>query len=131
MLYGERVRQLREGKYSQEELAEMLNVNNNTISKWETGTQEPRARKVAELARILETNPSYLLGESDDPSAEMQNESVPVSPAIREAAHTLVYERNGERLELPPTPESYAIMRELALRIASRGEQNFMEGEKE
>ena len=67
MLFGERLRQLREGKYSQEELAEKLNVHNNTISKWETGKQEPRAQKVAELARLLGTSTAYLLGDTDDP----------------------------------------------------------------
>ena len=33
---------------------------------------------------------------------------------------SLVYERNGERMELPPTEESYAIFREIAAKIAGR-----------
>lgn len=55
MLLGERLRRLREGKYSQEDIASMLNVHNNTISKWENGMQEPRAKRIAELAKILGT----------------------------------------------------------------------------
>ena len=110
MTFGERLRRLREGKYSQEELAEMLNVNNNTISKWETGAQEPRAKKVAELAQILGTTPSYLLGDT-----ETSAESEPIGGIIirnrqqsnhesSENTGMLVYETaNGNRFEAPPT----------------------------
>ena len=70
MTFGERLKLLREGKYSQEELANMLNVHSVTISKWENNVQEPRANKVAELARILGTTTAYLLGDTDNPSQE-------------------------------------------------------------
>ena len=110
MTFGERLRQLREGKYTQEELAEMMNVNNNTISKWETGAQEPRAKRVAELAHILGTTPSYLLGET-----ETSVVSEPIGGTIirnrqqsnnesSENTGMLVYETaNGNRFEAPPT----------------------------
>ena len=119
MTFGERLRQLREGKYSQEELAGELNVNNNTISKWENDTQEPRAKRVAELARILGTTPAYLLGDTDNPRKE-DNNKLENKSQIVETGHSLVYERNGERMELPPTEQSYAIFRELALKMATR-----------
>lgn len=68
MIFGERLKHLREGRYSQEDLAEKLNVHNNTISKWENGSQVPRVKNVAELARVLGTTPAYLLGDTDNPS---------------------------------------------------------------
>ncbi len=68
MILGERLKQLREHKYSQEELAELLNVHNNTISKWENGTQEPRMKYVKEMARLLGTTSAYLLGDTDNPT---------------------------------------------------------------
>ena len=124
MVFGERLRQLREGKYSQEELADILNVNNNTISKWENGTQEPRAKMVSELARILGTTSAHLMGDTDSPEAPAQNTPdflTAESPErLRLSGDSLIYERNGERMELPPTEESYAIFRDIALRIAGR-----------
>lgn len=111
MIFGERLKQLREGKYSQEELADMLHVHNNTISKWENGSQEPRAKKVAELAQILGTTPSYLLGDTDNPDAnaialknEQQNSGRDIS--LDNKAGHLVF-RNGDLVvDIPDTPEN-------------------------
>ena len=111
MIFGERLKQLREGKYSQEELAYMLHVHNNTISKWENGAQEPRAKKVAELAQILGTTPSYLLGDTDNPDAnaialknEQQNSGRDIS--LDNKAGHLVF-RNGDLVvDIPDTPEN-------------------------
>ena len=73
MVLGERLRKLREGKYTQEELAEKMNVHSITISKWETGAQIPHGSRISELARVLGTTPAYLLGDTDnpDPTAEL------------------------------------------------------------
>ena len=67
MVFGERLRLLRHRKYSQEELANLLHVHNNTISKWESGTQAPRMTKMKELASILGTTVAYLMGDTDNP----------------------------------------------------------------
>ena len=115
MIFGERLKQLREGKFSQEELAELLNVHNNTISKWENGTQEPRTKRVSELANILGTSTAYLLGETDNPSAN--NDEISPNPSISRTKQKsskehsvnygmLVYEnKDGERFEAPATEE--------------------------
>ncbi len=107
MTFGDRLRRLREGKYSQEELADLLHVNNNTISKWENGAQAPHSKRVSELARILGTTTEYLLGDTESPYP-------PASPiGVKKENNSLVYEKNGERLELPATPEGYAFLKEL------------------
>ena len=118
MVFGERLKHLREGRYTQEELAEKMNVHSITISKWETGAQTPHGSRISELARVLGTTPAYLLGDTDDPGKE--SELPKVLPEIKSGGKSLVYERNGERLELPPTEESYAIFREIARMIAGR-----------
>ena len=49
MDFGERLKKLRKGKYSQEELAALLKIHANTISKWESGAMEPRSKRVKQL----------------------------------------------------------------------------------
>ena len=70
MDFGERLRKLRKGKYSQEELAALLKIHSNTISKWENGEMEPRSARVKQLAEIFHTTSAYLLGETDNPEPE-------------------------------------------------------------
>ena len=67
MTLGDKIKQLRESKkYSQEKLADLLNVHSVTISKWENGTQEPRAKKLNELAKIFGVSNEYLLSDSSN-----------------------------------------------------------------
>ena len=66
MTLGDKIKQLREHKgYSQEELANLLKVHSVTISKWESGTQEPRAKKLNELAKIFNVSNEYLLDNTE------------------------------------------------------------------
>ena len=114
MTFGKRLRKLREGKFSQEQLAELLHVHNNTISKWENGTQEPRTKRISELARIFNTTPAYLLGDTDDPSLNDEDTTSNTISRTKQSSsreHSvnhgmLVYEtKDGERFEAPPTEE--------------------------
>jgi len=47
---------------TQEELAEALFVEKSTISYYENDKKEMRASGLAEMARVLQTTPNYLLG---------------------------------------------------------------------
>lgn len=106
MVFGERLRQLREGKYSQEELADILNVNNNTISKWENGIQEPHSKRVSELARVLGTTPAYLLGDTDNPDANAVPETSGRDISLDNKAGHLVFRHGDFIVDLPDTPEN-------------------------
>ena len=71
---GNKIKQLRESKkYSQEELADLLRVHSVTISKWENGTQEPRAKKLNEIANIFGVSLEYLLADSSNHTNENGN----------------------------------------------------------
>ena len=72
MSIGERLRTLRQGKYSQEQLAEILNVHSITVSKWETDKWHPRGENLVRLAQVLGTTPEYLQGETDNPAPTAQ-----------------------------------------------------------
>ena len=48
---------------SQEELAEVLNVSRQTISRWEVGTALPDAINLVQLSKVFEVSTDYLLNE--------------------------------------------------------------------
>lgn len=62
-MLGENIRNLRKQKgYSQETFAQQLNVVRQTVSKWEKGYSVPDAETLREIAELLETPVSVLLG---------------------------------------------------------------------
>ena len=64
---GQRIRaqRIRLGM-TQEELAEALYVEKSIISYYENDKKEMRASGLAELAKVLQTTPNYLLGFADN-----------------------------------------------------------------
>lgn len=128
MSIGERIRKLREARrLTQGELADMINGDGNTISRWERNKLGVGATNVMKLAQALETSTDYLLGKTDDPSPNYENtqESTPAPvetmPYTQEQINKgmLVYTlSNGERIELPPIKESYDFLRDMAVRAA-------------
>jgi len=84
MRLAEKLFQLRQShSWSQEELAEKLNVSRQTISKWETGTSVPDITKIPEIAKLFGVTTDYLLidgspvpGEKGAPLTETPQETV-------------------------------------------------------
>ena len=109
MTLGDKIKKLREEKkYSQEDLADLLNVHSVTISKWENGTQEPRAKRLNELAKIFGVSNEYLLNDTNKPLSSKKIEGEQM------ASISLGGDRN---VTAPATPEGYAFL-ERALLIA-------------
>lgn len=50
------------GNFSQEEIAEKLNVNQRTISNWENSISEPSIDNLTKLTQILNADVEYLIG---------------------------------------------------------------------
>lgn len=61
--FGERLRQLRQarGVGTQGELAQVLGVTQQTVSRWEAGTSRPRADEVPPIAAVLRSDSQQLL----------------------------------------------------------------------
>ena len=112
MTIGERLKHLREGKYSQEELADILKVSNVTISNWENGVQEPRSKRVSELAEVLGTTTEYLLGKDEKVNNTKSLTENKQSSEYKENMAVLTLE-NGRKIEAPATPEGYAFLKDL------------------
>lgn len=62
-MFNENLKAVRKEKgYTQEELAIKLNVVRQTVSKWEKGLSVPDADVLSQIADVLDTNVSVLLG---------------------------------------------------------------------
>ena len=118
MTLGERIKQARKGKYTQAELAELLGVHEMTLRRWEQGERSPDADVIPKLAQALDISISDLMDENELPDLP-SIKKVPTS-STRSSKWMLVYERDGERIELPPTDQGYAIINNIASAIVNR-----------
>ena len=61
--FGDRLRQAREAKkLTQYQLADLLNVNQITISTWERGTREPSIEMIRKISLALDCSLNFLFG---------------------------------------------------------------------
>ena len=54
-----------ERRLTQSELADLLIVNQRTISSWETGIREPDFEMLVKIAKLFDVTTDYLLGVED------------------------------------------------------------------
>ena len=87
MTTGEKIYKLRRDKgWSQEELAEKLNVSRQTVYKWEADIATPENENLKQLVSLLDTSYNYLLDDSmtdnkvDTPVATVQQTEQPAQP---------------------------------------------------
>ncbi len=75
MSLSEQIQALRKREnHSQEELAHMLNISRQAVSKWESGLVQPELDNIIKLAKLYNVSTDYLLmGEesfAEEPKAE-------------------------------------------------------------
>lgn len=58
---GSRLKEVRQGKANQSQIAELLNTTQQQISKYENNTQEIPCRHIVTLARYFDVSTDYLL----------------------------------------------------------------------
>ena len=67
MTIGEKLQQLRkDSNYTQEELADIMNVSRQSISKWESDVAFPETEKLITLSKLYQCSIDYLLNEESD-----------------------------------------------------------------
>lgn len=66
--FGRHLRDLRKqhSKYSQQEMADMLNISRSTYTYYETGKSEPGQEKLKRICEILKIDFNTLLGYTED-----------------------------------------------------------------
>lgn len=67
MKFNEKLLKLRKEKgYSQEELAQMLGVSRQAISKWEVSDSYPEIENVLEISKLFQVSTDYLLNDQQE-----------------------------------------------------------------
>ncbi|MDE6399151.1 MAG: helix-turn-helix domain-containing protein [Clostridiales bacterium] len=65
-VFSERLRQSRKAKnYTQVQMAELLQMRQQSYTRYENNKGEPNLEILVQICRILEENPAYLLGMED------------------------------------------------------------------
>ena len=73
MTLGEKIaKQRKELNYTQEQLAEILGVSRQSISKWESDIAYPETEKLIELGKLFNCSMDYLLKEEICEKADIQ-----------------------------------------------------------
>lgn len=90
MTLGERIQRLRKSKgLSQEQLAQILQVSRQTISKWESDINHPELEKLKEISAYFEVSIDELLGLEGGKSYENEN-SQPVQAITGKKFYTIL-----------------------------------------
>lgn len=104
---GEKIAKLRkENGLTQSQLAEIINVSNKTVSRWETGEGYPEISLLVPLAKALGVSTDYLLNEEQEPDIISNHEEEAVQDNSSQANDTPPkkhVERKAERFSLFPS----------------------------
>ena len=80
MILAEKIALLRrQNGWSQEELADQLNVSRQAVSKWEGGTSIPDLDKILKLSALFEVSTDYLLKDELEAQETAEPEPEPVA----------------------------------------------------
>lgn len=99
MTLGEKIaKQRKEQNLTQEQLAELLGVSRQSISKWESNLAYPETDKLIRLGKIFDCSMDYLLkDEITQPKGAEQTDPVPVLEQIHATIKKQCRERKSEK----------------------------------
>ena len=67
MVFGEKLKRLRiDNEYSQEQLAELLNVSRQAVTKWETGKGTPDIGNIKAIAELFDVTIDSLVNDVEE-----------------------------------------------------------------
>ncbi len=88
-LYEKIIKLRKSNGWSQEELAEKLDLSRQAISRWENGTALPDANNILQLSKIFGVTSDYLLNEDYSDNGDI--------PCVKEAKEALDSKKNSNR----------------------------------
>ena len=100
MTLGEKIaKQRKESNYTQEQLAEILGVSRQSISKWESDIAYPETDKLLTMGRLFDCSMDYLLkDEITEKTGKEREETVPVLEKIQATILKQYRERKSEKM---------------------------------
>lgn len=125
MTLGQKLKKLRfEKGLTQKDLADQLHVTFQTVSKWESDTNEPDIATLKELAKFYGCSYNYLLSEDEEESKEEKVEEPVVTPVVEQVTKTVIVHQRElhvcERCE-KDIPEGDLVMEDICVRPGGRG----------
>ena len=121
MTLGAKIKKLRNEKgITQKGLADQLHVTFQTVSKWESDTNEPDIATLKELAKFFGCSLDYLLSDEEDKPKEEPVEVVPTEPVNKTV---IIHQRELHVCEKckRDIPEGDLAMEDVCIRRPSRG----------
>lgn len=95
MTLGEKItKQRKELNYTQEQLADILNVSRQTISKWESDIAYPETEKLIKLGKIFDCSMDYLLKEE---CTDKSGKNVVQTDSVWEKLYAVIKRQMRER----------------------------------
>ena len=96
MTLGEKIaRQRKELNYTQEQLADILGVSRQSISKWESDIAYPETDKLIELGKLFDCSMDYLLKEEVTEKSGAQTSDF--AEKIKEISRNVMTEKNNRK----------------------------------
>ena len=121
MNVGERIKRAREAlRLSQAALAEAVGVQTNTVWRWENQRATPDVEAISQIAQTLGVPVAYFFCETGETE---KSEGKNVVPPVGGSDAPVVFQIGEMRLELPPTPETYAFLERQLRGILPTGER--------
>ncbi|MBQ7150871.1 MAG: helix-turn-helix domain-containing protein [Synergistaceae bacterium] len=92
---------------TQMQLADRLGISIATLRRWEAGETVPTGKKILEIADLFGVPSTAIISEGDMSAINTQ----PIAPTAEQnkSKGMLIYEKNGTRIELPPTEKGYEL----------------------
>ncbi|MDR0490078.1 MAG: helix-turn-helix domain-containing protein [Oscillospiraceae bacterium] len=91
MTIEERIQELRKGKgLSQEQLADVLGVSRQAVSKWESGLSLPEVEKLIAMSILFEVTIDYILKGESPPKQDNRRQSARLGSQIVSAVATML-----------------------------------------
>ena len=110
MTLGEKiVKQRKELNYTQEQLADILGVSRQSISKWESDIAYPETDKIIELGKLFDCSMDYLLKEEVTEKSGVQEYGF--TEKVEEISRKVMTDKNkGKAKKFLKSSESYSLL---------------------
>jgi transcriptional regulator with XRE-family HTH domain len=92
-------------KMTQAKFAEKVGRSRVTIGRWESGEREPSAGEMSSIAATLDTSVAYLMGETEDPRRNLEQQNVNAT-ANRESSTATAIGIDGQNTINLVSPEA-------------------------